>query len=82
MRAVDKCKWTTMETIGNQERLDENGDPVRFDFVAIRMYVTNIVFGATRTSMDIPARHMRVFFLCNRYNMSGQSVWDLEGEPL
>ena len=78
MRAVDKCKWTTMETIGNQERLDENSDPVRFDFVAVRMYVTNIVFGATRTSMDLPTRRscMCSFFLCNRYNMSGRSVWD------
>lgn len=30
VRAVEKCKWTSLETIANQERLNEDNDPVRF----------------------------------------------------
>ncbi|CAB4031034.1 diacylglycerol kinase eta-like, partial [Paramuricea clavata] len=27
VRAVDKCKWTSLETIGNKEKLSEYSDP-------------------------------------------------------
>ena len=28
VRAVDKCKWTSLETIENKEKLSEYNDPV------------------------------------------------------
>ena len=39
VRAVDKCKWTSMETIGNKEKLSEYNDPVSEIFCPCNPFV-------------------------------------------